>query len=75
EFVALLRGNDYAARNSLMTLLEDSNHISQQTGGVLIAGGIADYRFGEDQGMESVLQRARLDMHHRKQEMKQAQES
>ncbi len=75
EFVAILRGNDYAARNSLMTLLEDSNHISQQTGGVLIAGGIADYRFGEDQGMESVLQRARLDMHHRKQEMKQAKES
>ena len=74
EFVAILRGNDYASRNSLMTLLEDNNRINRQIGGILIAGGIAEYRPGEDATMESVLDRASLDMYQRKQEMKQARE-
>ena len=75
EFVAILRGNDYTARESLITLLEDNNRINRQIGGILIAGGIAEFQKGEDATMASVFERASAAMRKRKQEMKEQKES
>ena len=72
EFVAILRGNDYLARDSLMTLLEDSNRINRQIGGILIAGGLAAFRPGKDITMASVYKRAEEAMNERKHAMKES---
>ncbi|MDO4399902.1 MAG: EAL domain-containing protein [Coriobacteriia bacterium] len=73
EFVAILRGNDYTTRESLMTLLEDSNRINRRIGGILIAGGVAEYRPGEDATMDSVYRRAEASMREHKRKMKETQ--
>ena len=70
EFVAILQGNDYVARESLMTLLEDNNRMSRQIGGILIAGGLATYEAGADESLAAVYDRANTAMYWSKQRMK-----
>ncbi|MDO4889807.1 MAG: EAL domain-containing protein [Coriobacteriaceae bacterium] len=70
EFVAILQGNDYVARESLMTLLEDNNRMSRQIGGILIAGGLATYEAGADESLAAVYDRANTAMYWNKQRMK-----
>jgi diguanylate cyclase (GGDEF)-like protein len=62
EFVAILRGNDYIARDSLMTLLEDSNRISRQINGIMIAGGLAIFEPDKDETLQTVFDRAEVSM-------------
>ena len=70
EFVTLLTGRDYATRRELMCLLHDRSvaHISGE--GVVVSGGISDYRPGEDMNFHSVFQRADELMYEEKQLLK-----
>ena len=70
KFVAILRGNDYVARDSLMTLLEDNNRISRQINGILIAGGLAAFDSATDEGITTVFDRAYAAMQQNKDALK-----
>ena len=70
EFVTILTGRDHTARRELMQLLHDRSvaHISE--GGVVVSGGISDFRPGEDVNFHSVFQRADELMYEEKQLLK-----
>ena len=58
EFVAVLTGRDYLIRKELVLALHDRSveHISTQ--GVVISGGLSEYRPGEDASLHDVFERA-----------------
>ena len=70
EFVTILTGRDHTIRRDLMKLLHDRSvaHISE--GGVVVSGGISDFRPGEDRNFHSVFQRADELMYEEKQLLK-----
>ena len=70
EFVVLLTGRDYMIRKELVLALHDRSveHIS--TDGVVISGGLADYRVGEDKSFHEVFERADAMMYTEKQLLK-----
>ena len=58
EFVAFLTGHDYLARKELMQELHDRSVAHIGTKGVVISGGLSDYRIGEDASLHDVFERA-----------------
>ena len=70
EFVAILRGDDYIIREDLMELLNRKNQENGKIGAVMVAGGISEYRPGEDGTMAQVFERADAIMYQAKKKMK-----
>ena len=70
EFLAILRGNDYDARESLMAQLAAGNRERAASGGVMIAGGIAEYQPWADRSLAEVFERADAAMYENKKSMK-----
>ena len=70
EFVVILSGRDYIIRKELVLALHDRSveHISK--GGVVISGGLSDYRQGEDPSFHSVFERADTLMYEEKKLLK-----
>lgn len=71
EFVALLRGTDYNAREKLMGLLRSS--CQNQEDGICIAGGIAEWEPQHDATLATVFARADEAMYRNKKLIKQQQ--
>ena len=70
EFVIILSGRDFIIRKELVLALHDRSveHIGK--GGVVISGGLSDYRQDEDTSFHSVFERADSQMYARKQQLK-----
>ena len=70
EFVAVLKGRDYEMREDLMKSFIAENEESNKKGGVVVAGGIAEYCHGSDFVMQDVFNRADASMYKEKQRLK-----
>ena len=70
EFAVVLTGRDFVIRRELVLALHDRSveHIGK--GGVVISGGLSDYRQGEDPSFHSVFQRADALMYEEKKLLK-----
>ncbi len=70
EFVIVLTGRDFVIRKELALALHDRSvdHIAK--GGVVISGGLADYRAGEDGSLHGVFERADALMYEEKKLLK-----
>ncbi|MBQ3880373.1 MAG: EAL domain-containing protein, partial [Oscillospiraceae bacterium] len=69
EFLAILQRTDYENREKLMAQLHESN-AQNLPAGVVIACGMAEFRPGEDTGVEAVLERADKEMYADKKALK-----
>lgn len=58
EFVAVLKGQDYEAKDRLMKALHDRSSENISLGKVVVAGGVSEYRPGEDRHFHAVFERA-----------------
>ena len=72
EFVALLRGHDYANRSLLVELLATKNRTNRIEGGPVIACGLAEYLPERDNSLTTVFERADAAMYKNKKELKRA---
>ena len=72
EFAAFLEGADFAARVQLMREFDAQIEENGRTGGVVVAGGYADFNKEEDDACEPVFERADRQMYLRKRELKAA---
>jgi len=70
EFVVVLRGHDYVNRAVLMQLIANKNHTNLESGGPVIACGMAEFVPGQDTTMAEVFERADAAMYHNKRELK-----
>lgn len=70
EFAVILEGRDYLIRKELVIALHDRSVEHLGTGEVVIAGGLAEYRPGEDTDFRDVLERADAYMHEEKKLLK-----
>ena len=70
EFVVYLTGKDFERRQELMEQLHSQSEENIFTGNVVVAGGLADYRQGEDASVHDVFERADSRMYVRKKELK-----
>ena len=70
EFVTILTGRDHTTRKELMQLLHDRSVAHIAEGGVVVSGGISDFRPGEDLNFHAVFQRADELMYEEKQLLK-----
>ena len=70
EFVAILRGRDYLARKELLQELHDRSvkHIDSKD--VVVSGGLANYRPGDDASFHDVFERADVRMYKEKELLK-----
>ena len=70
EFVAILRGRDYLARKELLQELHDRSvkHIGSKD--VVVSGGLANYRPGDDASFHDVFERADVRMYKEKELLK-----
>lgn len=71
EFVALLEGEDYANRVTLMEEFDRRVEESLKTGGAVVSGGMDVYLPGNDFGYDSVFRRADAKMYERKKQLKE----
>ena len=74
EFVAVLTSGDYDIRESLMAELNRQSESNSNTGGVIVAAGMAEYILGKDLSIATVFERADTRMYVRKKELKGARE-
>ena len=74
EFVVVLTGEDYDMRGNLMEELNRQSECNCETGGVIVAAGMAEYQMGKDLSMSSVFEQADARMYARKKELKGARE-
>ena len=74
EFVAIMRGPDYEARNELMEQLAAKNRSQIERGAITVAGGCAAYNPSMDDTFASVFERADATMYDNKKELKDAEE-
>ncbi len=58
EFVAVLKGHDYEVKDKLMKILHDRSSENISLGKVVVAGGVSEYRPGEDRHFHAVFDRA-----------------
>ncbi len=72
EFVALLEGNDYDHRNSLLSTFEDQVDSNRRNGGVVVASGMSIYIPQNDWDLDAVFGRADHKMIERKRALKMA---
>ena len=70
EFVVILTEEDYEMRESLFGALNKQSEQNRETGGVVVASGMAEYRSGSDLSMLAVFDRADSRMYARKEELK-----
>ena len=75
EFVALLEGEDYRNRSSLLSLFDSGIEENLRSGAVVIASGLDEYRKGEDRRFRAVLERADIKMYARKSSLKKLAQS
>lgn len=66
EFVALLEGQDYQNRISLLADFETQAEINLRNGSTVVASGLATFRRGEDSSFRQVFERADARMYDRK---------
>lgn len=71
EFVVILSGSDYEARDILMSRLENSNRINLETGGVSVAGGLSTWQPETDDSLDVVFKRADARMYEDKKRIKE----
>ena len=72
EFAAFLEGADFAARVQLMGEFDAQIEENGRSGGVVVAGGYADFNREEDGACEQVFERADRQMYLRKRALKAA---
>ena len=70
EFVVILRGRDYLARRDLLLALHDRSLEHIGTKGVVISGGLSDYKPDEDTCFHDVFERADVLMYEEKKMLK-----
>ena len=70
EFVALLEGEDYQNRLSLLADFETQAEMNQCNGSTVVASGLATFRPGEDNSYRQVFERADARMYDRKGQLK-----
>ena len=72
EFVAVLSGQDYVNRESLISALRRQVEENIRIGeGAVVASGLSEYRAGEDRSVEDVFNRADIEMYRDKARLKQ----
>ena len=70
EFVVILTGRDYPIRKELMLTLHDRSVRHIGANGVVISGGLSDYKPGEDASFHDVFERADALMYEEKKLLK-----
>ena len=70
EFVVVLKGRDFIIRKELLLALHDRSVANIGSGGVVVSGGLSDYREGEDKDYHEVFERADGQMYEEKQLLK-----
>ena len=70
EFVAVLEGEDYRNRKSLLADFENAMEENLRSGDVVIASGLAVFRHGHDNSYRRVFERADMRMYDRKDALK-----
>ena len=71
EFVAILRGEDYENRHILMGIFNQIIEKNLKNGEVVIASGLEEYHFDEDDSLTKVFERADKKMYERKHLLKE----
>lgn len=71
EFVAILRGEDYDNRHILMGIFNQIIEKNLKNGEVVIASGLEEYHFDEDDSLTKVFERADKKMYERKRLLKE----
>ena len=66
EFVAMLEGEDYQQRKSLLAEFDTQMEENQKQGGVVVATGLSVYRPGKDHSYRRIFERADQRMYDRK---------
>lgn len=74
EFVAMLEGEDYENRKTLLAEFDTQMEENQERGGVVIATGLAVYRPGKDNSYRRIFERADHRMYDRKGTLKSMEE-
>jgi diguanylate cyclase (GGDEF)-like protein len=72
EFVTILKGDNYADRDALMSSFRDTIRQNQQNGKVIVASGLAVYDNSEDSSYNDVFKRADNSMYEQKRALKAA---
>ena len=70
EFVVIMSGRDYVIRKELVLALHDRSVVNIGSGGVVVSGGISDFRPVEDRSYHAVFERADGLMYDEKQLLK-----
>ena len=70
EFAAVLEGEDYQQRSSLLNGFEHAVDMNQRAGKVVVASGLATFRPGKDNSYRKVFERADHRMYDRKKALK-----
>lgn len=70
EFVAVLEGEDYDNRETLISAFDGRIEDNLAKGGVVVSAGVAEYIPGEDSSAKRVFARADMRMYARKDELK-----
>ncbi len=70
EFVIIMTGRDFIIRKELLLALHDRSVANIGSGGVVVSGGLSDYRPGEDKSYHDVFERADERMYEEKQLLK-----
>ena len=70
EFVAVLRGEDYDNRHLLMESFNQIVEKNLKNGEVVVASGLEEYHFDEDDSLSKVFERADKKMYERKHQLK-----
>ena len=71
EFVAIMRGRDYAIRKELMMALHERSVDHIRNGGAVISGGLSEFETGKDRGTHDVFERADQRMYEEKKRLKE----
>ena len=71
EFVAFLKGEDYANREKLLNLFDLQMEKNRTTGGIVIASGLEIYRSERADSFTTVFDRADKKMYERKRKLKE----
>ena len=71
EFAVICQGSDYECMDELLGKMRDHNGNASRAGGIMIACGMA--RFGDDECVASVLERADHNMYENKKALKATQ--
>lgn len=71
EFVAIVLGEDYEARERLLKEFDDQMEDNLRAGGVVVSGGLEEFDSARDQSFQTVFERADKKMYERKHVLKE----